>query len=107
MTEVKTDVPTMSDQRFIDNIVDRVRDLLPSQPVIVPGEPPKADTPMTWFRWAVLVALAVFASWRGGWKEPITVPAPPIVQSQPAVVVLQVPAGAVVANAEAKKASVP
>jgi hypothetical protein len=94
--------PELEKESIIGDVIDRLKPWLPGQPseVIVtpaPVNPPAADA-MTWFRWAVLVALAVFASWRSGWKEPINVPAPPV--AQPQVVILSVPAGATIAEAK-------
>ena len=90
--------PTMSDQGFIDNIVDRVRDLLPKQPE--PGTPatPPTDSP-PWLNrilgMALTILLAFIAARYGVTPTPL-----PSLQSQPQIVVLQVPAGATILEAK-------
>jgi hypothetical protein len=93
------ETPTMTDQGFIDNIVDRVRDLLPKQPQ--PGAPVPTPTPSdlpVWLQrvlgWLLAAALAFIAA-----KWNITPTLLPSLQSQPQIVVLQVPAGSTVTAA--------
>ena len=89
----------MSDQGFIDNIVDRVRDLLPKQPA--PGAPvtPPASPLPAWATYILGVILTIALSFIAA-KYGVTPMPLPTLQSQPAVVVLQVPAGSTVTGAK-------
>ena len=102
------ETPTMTDQGFIDNIVgpikdglDKLRDAITNPPaVIVPGTPVPApsDTLPAWVKrilgWLLAAALAFIAA-----KWNITPTPLPSLQSQPQIVVLQVPAGTTVTAA--------
>lgn len=105
--------PTMNTEALGDNlkkllpgladaIGNKLKDLLtpaPGQsPVIVPVPTPTPTEPgiPTWLRHALSVVLSVFLAYIAA-KYGITVPNP-VPQSQPAVVVLQVPAGSTVAG---------
>jgi len=88
----------MSDQGFIDNIVDRVRDLLPKQPA--PGAPvaPPASPLPSWLTYILGVVLTIVLSFVAA-KYGVTPMPLPSLQSQPQIVVLQVPAGSTVTAA--------
>jgi len=91
--------PTMSDQGFIDNIVDRVRDLIPKQPA--PGAPvtqPAGPLP-AWLTYILGVVLTIVLSFVAA-KWGVTPTPLPSLQSQPQIVVLQVPAGSTVTAAK-------
>jgi hypothetical protein len=93
------ETPTMSDQGFIDNIVDRVRDLLPKQPQ--PGAPvPMPAGPLpSWLTYILGVVLTIVLSFVAA-KYGVTPMPLPSLQSQPQIVVLQVPAGSTVTGAK-------
>lgn len=90
---------SMSDQGFIDNIVDRVRDLLPKQPAPgTPAAPPSSPLP-AWATYILGVILTIALSFIAAKYGVSPMPLPSL-QSQPAVVVLQVPAGSTVTGAK-------
>jgi len=93
--------PTMSDQGFIDNIVDRIRDLIPKQPL--PGTPAPAPTsPLpAWATYILGVILTIALSFIAA-KYGVTPTPLPSLQSQPQVVILQVPTGSIAAEARTK-----
>ena len=89
------ETPTMSDQGFIDNIVDRVRDLLPKQPQPgAPVAPPTSPLP-SWLTYILGVVLTIVLSFVAA-KWGVTPTPLPSLQSQPQIVILQVPAGSTV-----------
>ena len=93
------ETPTMTDQGFIDNIVDRVRDLLPKQPA--PGAPvttPPASPLPSWLTYILGVVLTIVLSFVAA-KWGVTPTPLPSLQS-PQIVVLQVPAGSTVTAAK-------
>ena len=93
--------PTMSDQGFIDNIVDRIRDLIPKQPL--PGTPaPAPASPLpAWATYILGVILTIALSFIAA-KYGVTPTPLPSLQSQPQVVILQVPTGSIAAEAKTK-----
>lgn len=84
--------PQMSDQRFIDDIVDRIGKLIPKQPE--PGTPaPAPASPLpAWATYILGVILTIALSFIAA-KYGVTPMPVPSLQSAPPVVVLQVPAG--------------
>lgn len=97
--EDKKSEGTMSDQGFIDNIVDRVRDLLPKEPV--PGAPvaPPASPLPAWATYILGVILTIALSFIAA-RYGVTPTPLPSLQSSPSIVVLQVPAGTTVMEAK-------
>lgn len=82
----------MTDQGFIDNIVDRLRDLLPKEPFPgTPAQPPASPLP-SWLTYMLGVVLTIVLSFVAA-KWGVTPMPLPSLQSQPQIVVLQVPTG--------------
>lgn len=91
----------MTDQGFIDNIVGRLRDLLPKQPQPgTPAQPPASPLP-SWLTYLLGVVLTIVLSFIAA-KWDVTPTPLPSLQSQPQVIVLQVPYGTAAMDAKIK-----